>query len=215
MYACEGTAGWKLQGDGGGGGSGDITDVWGCATGNCDALTAAAGDSFDAGSADSTDPFQEAATAGPTVEGRAIWDSDDDILEVGDGAEAVPLNVIPLLLSDSAGRTGTFYLAPYGCVGTSETVCRNSYVSMDVRLSDCTCRVTNAPVSPATWTCNLKVNNVSQANCVIATTNTSCDITGSVAVTADQEFHFSFVETGTAAGTGGGSVVCDMAILGY
>lgn len=35
-------------------GSGDITDVWGCTSGNCNALTAASGDTLDASSADTT-----------------------------------------------------------------------------------------------------------------------------------------------------------------
>lgn len=38
------------------GGSGDITDVWACTTGNCNSITGASGDSLDAGSADSISP---------------------------------------------------------------------------------------------------------------------------------------------------------------
>ena len=38
------------------GASGDITDVWGCGTGDCSTITAAAGDSLDAGSATSSRP---------------------------------------------------------------------------------------------------------------------------------------------------------------
>lgn len=84
IYACESANVWVLQGDGGGGGAGDITDVWGCAAGNCNALTAAAGDSMDATLADSSVPWRANAIAAPTVEGAAIWDSDGDYLAVGD-----------------------------------------------------------------------------------------------------------------------------------
>ena len=45
-------------------GAGDIIDVWACATGNCNALTAAAGDSFDASLADTVSPFKAGNTAG-------------------------------------------------------------------------------------------------------------------------------------------------------
>ena len=68
------------------GGSGDITDVWTDTTGGVDALTAAAGDSLDASAADSTVPWKVNATAVPTVEGQAIWESDANRLAVGDGA---------------------------------------------------------------------------------------------------------------------------------
>lgn len=62
---------------GGGGGSGDVTDVWGCTTGNCDALTGAAGDSFDAGSADTSKPATR-STALPVTcgEGQVHHDTD-------------------------------------------------------------------------------------------------------------------------------------------
>lgn len=45
-----------------GGGSGDITDVWSCATGDCSALTAATGDTLDASGADTTIPWKVGTT---------------------------------------------------------------------------------------------------------------------------------------------------------
>lgn len=58
-------------------GSGDITDVWGCSAGNCNALTAAAGDSLNAGSADATAPIK-VGTAPPATcaVGEYFFDSD-------------------------------------------------------------------------------------------------------------------------------------------
>ena len=70
-------------------GVGDISSVWNDSTGDVSALTAAAGDSFNASAADSTIPWEVDTTAAPTTEGMAIWDSDDDILTIGDGAATV------------------------------------------------------------------------------------------------------------------------------
>ena len=70
---------------GGAGGAGDISDVWNVTNGNANALTAASGDSLDATNADSTIPWEVDTTAAPTEEGRSVWDSDNDILTIGDG----------------------------------------------------------------------------------------------------------------------------------
>ena len=62
----------------GGSGSGDITDVWGCTSGNCNALTAASGDSLDASLADSTIPQKTGNTAtlpGTCTAGSRYYDS--------------------------------------------------------------------------------------------------------------------------------------------
>ena len=70
-------------------GAGDVTDVWGCSSGDCSVLTAAAGDAIDATSADYSIPCVIAADcSGVTAEGRCCWDSDDDVYYVGDGAAA-------------------------------------------------------------------------------------------------------------------------------
>lgn len=58
-------------------GSGDITDVWGCTTGNCNALTGASGDTLDAGSADAISPAVRSTTLpGTCTEGFAYHDTD-------------------------------------------------------------------------------------------------------------------------------------------
>lgn len=68
---------WRAIGDGAGTGAGDISDVWTCATGNCNALTGAAGDSFDAGSADSSRPATRSTTLPATCsEGQFHQDTD-------------------------------------------------------------------------------------------------------------------------------------------
>lgn len=68
---------WRLVADGAGGGTGDIMDVWGCTTGNCNALTGAAGDSLDAGSADSSRPeTRSTSVPGTCAEGQLHQDTD-------------------------------------------------------------------------------------------------------------------------------------------
>lgn len=65
------------SGGGSGGGSGDITDVWGCATGNCNDLTGASGDTLDAGLADSSKPAtRSTALPGTCTEGQIHQDTD-------------------------------------------------------------------------------------------------------------------------------------------
>lgn len=72
--------------------SGDITDVWNVNTGNVNALTAAAGDSFNASAGDSSVPFVHATDCSAVVaEGRTCWDTDDNILYVGDGTTQVKI----------------------------------------------------------------------------------------------------------------------------
>ena len=68
---------WAPVGDGSGAGAGDISDVWACASANCNALTAAAGDSLDAGSADSSRPTTRSASlSGTCSEGQHHQDTD-------------------------------------------------------------------------------------------------------------------------------------------
>jgi hypothetical protein len=69
---CDGVSGWQ-----GFGGTGDITDVWGCSSGNCDDLIAAAGDTLDATGADSTAPNKSGTSLpGTCAVGDTFFDTD-------------------------------------------------------------------------------------------------------------------------------------------
>lgn len=75
----------------GGGGSGDITDVFSCATGDCSSITVAAMDLLDFSGSDSSAtnegiilPQHATACAGGTAEGQLCWEADADILHIGD-----------------------------------------------------------------------------------------------------------------------------------
>ena len=75
-------------------GAGDVTDVWGCASGDCNTPTIGSGEKLDGGTAtvDSTDEGillpRATSCAGATSEGQVCWDTDNDSLYVGDGAAA-------------------------------------------------------------------------------------------------------------------------------
>lgn len=68
---------------------GDITDVWGCSTGDCQTLTAGGSDALDGTSASYMIPWVITTDCSAVIaEGRACWDSDDNVLYVGDSAAA-------------------------------------------------------------------------------------------------------------------------------
>ncbi len=68
---------WRDIPVGAGSGTGDITDVWGCTSGNCNALTAVAGDSLDVGSADTSRPATRSTSLpGTCQEGQQHQDTD-------------------------------------------------------------------------------------------------------------------------------------------
>lgn len=83
VCVCNGTS-WEAVG--GAGGSGDITDVWGCSTGDCSALTAAAGDTVDATLADTTIPWRVDDATDPTTAGEVSFQPGNRRLAVGNGA---------------------------------------------------------------------------------------------------------------------------------
>ena len=78
-------------------GGGDIVAVWACVTGDCSALTGAAGDTFNASSADSSIPMVvgTGTASGITAAGQMYFESDTEILTIGDGATSINLDMAP------------------------------------------------------------------------------------------------------------------------
>ena len=77
VYGCTATNTWTLEGDGGGAGAGDITDVWNTTSGNVNALTAASGDSLDASGADTTKACKTGTSPpGTCSQGECFVDTD-------------------------------------------------------------------------------------------------------------------------------------------
>lgn len=77
----------------GAGGSGDITDVFSCASGDCASITMAATDLLDMSGTDASTateglilPQHATACAGGTAEGQVCWEADANILHIGDSA---------------------------------------------------------------------------------------------------------------------------------
>lgn len=75
-HCCCANGAWAACG-GSGGGSGDVEAVWGCTSGDCSTLTAASGDSLDAGSADAASPATRSTSLpGTCSEGQLHQDTD-------------------------------------------------------------------------------------------------------------------------------------------
>jgi hypothetical protein len=94
--SCEksGTNDWTKCDIGGGSGSGDITDVFGCVSGDCSSITAADGEllDFSAVNPDTTTEgliLPQAADCSLAIAlGQVCYDTDDGILYLGDGVAA-------------------------------------------------------------------------------------------------------------------------------
>ena len=87
---------------------GDVQSVWTGESGDVGDLAAAAGDTLDAASADATIPWKVSTPAAPTIQGQAVWDSNENFLAVGDGTETVHVGppTHPPVSPASSGRTG-------------------------------------------------------------------------------------------------------------
>ena len=92
QYLCESADSWVLQGAAG---SGDITDVFNCGTGNCDAVVLSDGDLLNMSSVAISSTAEglilpqhatDCSTAGGTAEGQVCWEADNDTLWIGDGS---------------------------------------------------------------------------------------------------------------------------------
>lgn len=81
-----------------GAGSGDITDVFNCSSGDCASVALADGDLLDASGVTpntTTEGIklpQTTSCSSATAEGQICWDTDDDDLYVGDGSSVVQIN---------------------------------------------------------------------------------------------------------------------------
>jgi hypothetical protein len=108
-YEATGTT-WEWQVCGAG--SGDVTDVWDCSTGDCNTLTIGESEYLIGGAVDgSTDPYislpQGTDCSSVTGEGNICWDTDNDALYVGDGAAAQATGGAPAFADLTAGTNST------------------------------------------------------------------------------------------------------------
>lgn len=82
-----------IGGGSGAGGSGDITDVFDCSTGNCASITTSGSDLLDmSGQTPAANRgflmLQGTDCSSAITEGQLCWDTDDNVLYIGDGAAA-------------------------------------------------------------------------------------------------------------------------------
>jgi hypothetical protein len=156
------------------GGTGDITDVWNCSTGDCSALVAGASDYLNAGSASYIIPFVVSTDCSAvTGEGRACWDSDNDILYIGDGVSAKAVSGTGDLKAD-----GTVPLSANWDVGSF-------YIRAQTFVSDVATGTAPFTVSSTTEVTNLKAATATAlaangANCNAGYAPLGVDASGAV-----------------------------------
>lgn len=93
LYAGDGTGVVNVNGSG----SGDITDVFDCSTGNCSSITATDGDLLDFSAITISSTTEGLILGGntdcssATAEGQVCWDTDDNALYIGGGVSAAQI----------------------------------------------------------------------------------------------------------------------------
>lgn len=199
-------------------GSGDVTDVWSCATGDCNQPVIATGEFLDGGTA-TVDGTSEGIllpratdTSTATSEGQIGWETGNDFMTVGTGTEAIPVGWFIVAGGDVGGRTVSFvagYPMDNTAIGSTlipaDIVCRRLQASVDV-----------APGAGNSWAVSVRDDGVDTAlTCTISETNTSCvDNTNvTVEIASGSDLDANYVEGGTATSTAGAqwSMICRIA----
>ena len=194
-----------------GGGSGDITDVYDCSTGDCNSITLTDGDLLDMDAVNNSTTTeglilpQGTAPTGATAEGQIGWETDVDELWVGTGSARINVGKLALVAT-GANHTASFALSMGGISGATTNVgaiapftmtCRNMYVAL-----------TTAPGAGNSWTVTNQPNGSNgNLTCTISDTATTCsDLTNTDTFTAGQQMRVNFTEGGTATGCATNSV---------
>lgn len=223
-------------------GAGDITQVFGVSSGDASALTAASGDSLDMSSGDYSKPNVHATDcSGVTGEGRTCWDTDDNLLYIGDGASAVligPSSGGDSVSVNSSSTTDPDFVSTgdIAFTNTSNTITGDIntgvIVNADINGSAAidvskTALVDGTGLTLSTNTLNCDTPTTSAVGCVELTTTAEVD-TGtdtSRAVTADALAGSNFGEksvsiqvtagtTNTATGDGQAYIVIPSSVAG-
>ena len=160
-------------------GSGDVTDVYNCASGDCASIATTDGDllDFSAVTVNTTTeglklPLYNSAG---TADGQISWDATNDKLYVGDGAVAVPINT-QSYFAGGDGAAADRYLAPGMASNATEA-------NIDIVEQPIACTVTEfhaevntAPGAGQSWTVTLREDGGNTAkSCVIADAAVECD----------------------------------------
>jgi hypothetical protein len=188
-------AGYASSGSAAGGG-GDITDVWGCTTGNCNAITGASGDSLNASSADSTISCKTGTTV-PATCSVGMCFVDTDALPASQFNVCTATNTWTpsglsryMALSSTTFNTGSAQTLAISGISTPDAdgTITQMRPSGTITFSNLRCAVTTAvPGAGKSWTINLQVggaNSVLQVSIADTTVVSSVD-TDSVTVVGD------------------------------
>lgn len=138
-----------------GGGSGDITDVWGCSTGDCSTITGAAGDTLNGASADA---LALPAGASKTVDanGEITVDTDGEQLVYYSDAERVldRRQILSVTVLDPSDADSPMILkAPYGMTIT-DIDCLVDAGSVVIDVQECTSAGASCATVDTTITCD-------------------------------------------------------------
>ena len=158
---------------------------------------------------------QGTAPTGGTAEGQIGWDTDDDVLYVGDGTAAQRINGWVLQHSSGVSQTATFFAMPGGESGVTESNEDQWRMPLGSTCSNIYAEVATAPGAGNSWAVSLNVNGTASTavTCTISGTGLTCsDTTGSESIAANDTLNFEFLESGTATGTGNlaASAFCQM-----
>jgi hypothetical protein len=201
------------------GGSGDITDVFNCNSGDCASIVMADGDLLNASSVNNSATTegiilpQGTAPTGATAEGQIGWDTDDDILIMGTGSGTARINVNSIGQFCTTGFTAShFHMYSQGDVATgrcsaSETTAKSTNITFpyNITISSLTFTMTTAPGAGNSWAVTVRENGVDTT--ITDTISGAVDVeakdtTHSVLIEAGNVITIGITETGTATNTG-------------
>lgn len=218
LYACESTNTWALQGDGGGGGSGDITSVGSaCASGACDSISIADGQKVDASAVNMSASTEgviiggAASVTGATGTGQLALDTDatGEGLHVGLNSEAKRVGWF-LLSASWSGTSATRWIAPFGGQpnGTEANV-DIWEAPFDMVCKEFHAQVNADPGASGSWTNSANINGTASATktCNITNGTTECDDdSDSLAIAKGDNVNFEQLRVGTASAPGESSM---------
>src|SRR3990167_2499759 len=150
LPANDGDASQFLQTDGAGGliwatssGSGDITDVFNCSSGDCASIVAGATDLLNFSGNDSSTtteglilPQHATTCAGGTAEGQVCWDADSDALLIGNGATLTTVGSGSDTLPDELTKYPMVALLPLEPAESIPPIAKDTGTNLDALVVD-------------------------------------------------------------------------------
>lgn len=190
-------------------GSGDITDVYNCSSGDCASITMADGDLLDASGVTVNTTTEgiilPAYNASGTAAGQCSYDNTNDILYCGNATNAAPINVV-IYASSGAGASATRYTSINGSlVSATNTDVNNFRTHRSMIAQNLHCTIDNDPGGVGrSWDCSLNAegsNTTLTANIANGTTEGN-DTTHRPTIAADSMLSVEWLRNSTANSPG-------------